>query len=326
MIRRARPAAILTGVVLLVCALGTPYAHGDGGGGPRDGETAAGCTGSDAALSCGVVVHTPGEGGEGGASGGPGVARPYYWTYEVTVFRPGGPLPGGVVSGVFEQAGGIPAPSGPNPPGLTPGAIACGARQGGSIVDGQATTAREVQRSTGSVVASRIVCVALRGGAVPPLDAAPTYAEIWRNVALPRPVVLVSPKVTGLTGMPTWFWYDQTNLVQVDVTLNGWTVTGAAHLTQVEWDTGDHHVASVGGTFDAPVPLSSERDHAAEHVYETKGTYPLGASTEWEGRVHVTGPNGEASDEDLGTFRLAPAIRVYDVLEARASLIPEPAG
>jgi|GEM_PF-3106135 len=307
---------LATATVVVLGSIGTAAnAHANGG-----------CVHAVGAIDCGANDQTPGGGagggtGGGGRGGGRGAVSAYFWRYV--------PIDGGGSWGVsldaaaaaFLAAGGIPAPGGATPPGLPAGAVACGVRQGGVLVDGQVLLAEEVQRSTSAVVLRRFVCVALRGAA-PPVNASPTYAEIWRDVAIPMATVNVSPKVTGLTGLPTWFWYDQPTVVQVNVTLNGWTVTGTAKLTRVEWDTGDHQVAAVDGTFDAPVGVSTEHDHAAEHVYETKGRYDLGVVTEWTGRAHITGPFGENTDESIGVFRLDPVARAYDVLEARAALIP----
>lgn len=322
MMRRFATVAITLALTLgyATCNIAPTFAAAGGGDGAKD-PTEAGCSGGEGGLQCGVVVTTPG----GVASGGSGtVARPFFWQYEVLVFGSGGAVSIDVAAAAFQQAGGIAAPGGGTPAGLTPGAVACGTRQAGALVDGQVALGQEIQRSTGQVVATRYACLALRNAAAQPANAAPTYADIWRAVLIPKPTVNVSPKVTGLTGLPTWFWYDQANEVRVDATLNGWTVTGTARLTRVVWDAGDHHTASADGTFDAPVPQSTEHDHAAEYVYETKGSYQLGVVTEWTGRVHITGPAGENADEPIGTFRLAPVARVYDVLEARASLIPSP--
>lgn len=286
------------------------------------GDTGSGGSWDPGHESLVVGVVDPAGSGDQQAAGTGGTARPFYWRY-TPMTTEGLDVEGGLALGyAAREAGDIPPPT-PYPPDAPAGAAPCGVSRGDVIVFGIINYAEEIQRSTGAVIGHKYICVPLHGAPSPPTAAAPTLAEIWKAVPVPHPNVLVSPRIAGLTGMETWFWYDQPTEVQVNVTLDGWMVTGTARLTRLEWDTGDHDgTLHVAGTYDTPVQTSTEHDHAARHVYETKGRYVLSTTAEWTGRVHLTGPAGEDTDEGIGTLRLVPTTRDYDVLEVRSQLIP----
>lgn len=321
-IRRCAPTVLALAVLAAPTPAGGSFdlPPGDGGGSVEchyvttpDGQQV---------MECGGQSGDPGRAG-GAGSPGAGSLSPFFARYIKLADSPGGVFGGSEGAVAIFESGNIPPPM-PPPADWDGFGHPCGARQGGAIVFGVIASAEKIDRATNRILARHYVCLPLHGAPQAPWAEPPTIQEIWRSVPVPTPMVLVSPKLTGLTGMETWFWYDQATEVQISVNLDGWTVTGTARLTSVEWDTGDHHTRHVEGTYDAPVRPSTEEHHAAHYVYETKGHYVVSVTAQWSGRVHLAGPDGDATDADIGTLRLVPVTRDYDVLEVRASLIPTP--
>ena len=52
----------------------------------------------------------------------------------------------------------------------------------------------------------------------PALPVAPTIGDVWRAVALPRPVVGVNPVTRGVTGLETRLWSGGPQTVQIAAT------------------------------------------------------------------------------------------------------------
>jgi hypothetical protein len=178
-----------------------------------------------------------------------------------------------------------------------------------------------VQDLDGNVVRTERRCVPLNpDGSIPPAPESPpvpSIADIWRAALaqIGPPTLGVNPEPVGLTGLETWFWYDGSSTVAVSVSLQGWTVTGTAHLSEVAIDTGD------GGTAVATAP-GSHTEPAARHVYETKGAYDLTITARWEADVVLSGPGLPARPTPIGAAVLRTS-RTYPVQEVR-SLLVEP--
>ena len=124
----------------------------------------------------------------------------------------------------------------------------------------------------------------------------------------------LNPRVTGLTGLATWLWYDfsqpDTHLLetQVSVAARGttWTLDMVAWVDEVWWDIDcqaacDYHgaraafdesaidyVLDLPDTLEQPVPdydggEEGDGQAAAEHLYRTKGDYIVSTATVWRG-------------------------------------------
>lgn len=151
----------------------------------------------------------------------------------------------------------------------------------------------------------------------PALPRPPSIVEIWRAIAIPAPELHANPAGEGVTGLPTWLWSGGPTERAVSVTLDGWTLTGTARLTGWSYDPGD-------GT--PPVTANAQgsgdpEHHAAEHLYEIKGTYELTVTANWEAELTLSGHGVTGHPVDIGTARLTTT-RTYPVVEVRAVLVP----
>jgi hypothetical protein len=176
-------------------------------------------------------------------------------------------------------------------------------------------------RSTGALVGEpRQICVPLTDPASdtppppPALPEPPTIGEIWDAVSLSAPEVGVSPTNEGVTGLETRLWAaNPRHDVGVSVTLDGFTVTGTAHLVGYRFDFGDGEATTTTTAGNASTP-------AARHVYETKGAYVLRIAALWRGQFVMTGPGIVTPvPVDLRTAQLTTT-RAYRVAEIRSVL------
>jgi hypothetical protein len=176
-------------------------------------------------------------------------------------------------------------------------------------------------RSTGALVGEpQQICVPLTDAASgtppapPTLPEPPTIGEIWDAVALSAPNVGVSPANEGVTGLETRLWAANPRTdVAVSVTLDGFTVTGTAHLVGYSFDFGDGDAITTTTAGDARAP-------AARHVYETKGAYALRIAALWRGQFVMSGPGITTPvPVDLRTAQLTTT-RSYRVVEIRSVL------
>lgn len=166
-----------------------------------------------------------------------------------------------------------------------------------------------------------VVCQPLAGLAVdgppdpPTVPQPPTIGEIWRAAGLPAPTIGTNPAVRGVTGLTTWVWTGGAAPVAVAVGLDGYRITGRAHVVGYGAFSGEGRwvrTASPGGP----------GDPAFTHTYERKGTYRLGVATIWNATAVMTGPGLTAPlSIDLGSALVTNG-RDYPVVAVRSVLVP----
>jgi hypothetical protein len=145
---------------------------------------------------------------------------------------------------------------------------------------------------------------------------------------LPTPTFAVNPYPEGLTGLESWFWYDDdgaSSLEPIDVdgttrpgltvtaTAGPYSITAQAWITHYRWETGD------GAVYTSTRP-GTEDDPAASHIYETKGDYTVAIETVWVGTYTWTAGSFSGSG-DLGSVTRR-STHDYRVVEARSVLVP----
>jgi hypothetical protein len=283
-----RAAALVAVTTLVIACLVSP-AHaggrGDGGLDDRPGPH----------LTVGLAVIAPGESGKS------------YDPHDDDAPRP-----------IRYEA--VPAHS--PPPGLD---NLCNAAQGpvapGTVAWGWWYTVTAIDNATGQVLSRETVCVPLPDPNTPgpppppPVPVPPTIGEIWDAAGIPAPAVGVSPGAVGVVGLDTWLWSGGPDVVQLAVTLGGWTVTGVAHRTELRFDTGD------GDTTTAPAP-GSRAAPALTHVYDVKGEYALQVASVWQATVTMTGPGLAAPIPIAIGSAVVTVTQDYPVVEVRSVLLP----
>ena len=149
--------------------------------------------------------------------------------------------------------------------------------------------------------------------APPAVTQPPTIGEIWRSIALPAPSIGASPAARGITGLSTRVWTNGSAPVAIAVSLGGFTITGTASIVGYGVFAGDGWIRSAdAGTPDRP---------AAEHTYESTGTYRLGVATEWSAAAVIIGPGlATPLTIDLGTAIVTNG-RDYPVVQVRSRLL-----
>jgi hypothetical protein len=164
-------------------------------------------------------------------------------------------------------------------------------------------------RADGTVLASYVQNECDPATAAPPAPL-PTAGDILRQAPIPAPDVTTSPHADGLVGLPNWFWYEGATTVPVQATLNGWTATATATITNYHWDLG----GDVGR--DAVSP-GSEDQPAVIYTYEHDGTYDLQMTTTWGAEFTLTG-YGSTFTSGLGTMDMTGPVRPYVVRQVEA--------
>ena len=148
----------------------------------------------------------------------------------------------------------------------------------------------------------------------PPVAQPPTIGEIWRSIALPVPPIGASPATRGITGLSTRVWTDGAAPVAIAVSLGGFTITGTARVVEYGVFAGE------GGWTPSPDAGASDAP-AAEHTFETTGTYRLGVGTRWSAVAVINGPGLAAPlTIDLGRAIVTNG-RDYPVVQIRARLV-----
>jgi hypothetical protein len=176
--------------------------------------------------------------------------------------------------------------------------------------DGRQEYMRLIDRVTNQVVDSRFRCpdpTVHALGDFPPVPPPPT--AVWEQVPLPAPEVKVNPGPAGLTGLETYFWYDQPTTANLQLNLDGFTVTVNARMVRLRWRTGD------GAELTSTVPGDPSHP-AAKHVYEAKGTYTVTLDVRWSGTYSVAGPGFDPITVPLGE-RTFSGQATYAVAEIR---------
>jgi hypothetical protein len=148
--------------------------------------------------------------------------------------------------------------------------------------DGYQTLYQLIDRTTNEIVDTRVACIDRAAGTVSP-PVPPNPDAVWDRVPLPPPEVRVNPAAGGLTGLETFFWYDQPADARLDVDLDGFVVTLDAKAVRWRWRTGD------GTELTSSQPGTAEAA-AASHIYETKGDYTLTIEVTWAGTYQFSGP------------------------------------
>jgi hypothetical protein len=148
----------------------------------------------------------------------------------------------------------------------------------------------------------------------PPDLVAPTVGDVWRAVALPRPVVGANPVTRGVTGLDTWLWSGGPTVVQVAATIGAFRITGTARVVGYRFATDEGFLA-------ATVAPGDDAHPRAVHRFARKGAHSLSVSTVWRATVTMTGPGGAAPvPVDLDTAVLTATVD-YPVVEVRSRLV-----
>jgi hypothetical protein len=142
----------------------------------------------------------------------------------------------------------------------------------------------------------------------------PTVGDVWRAVALPRPVVGANPVTRGVTGLDTWLWSGGPTVAQVAATIGAFRITGTARVVGYRFATDE-------GYLGATIAPGDDAHPGAIHRFARKGAHALSVSTVWRATVTMTGPGGAASvPVDLDTAVLTATVD-YPVVEVRSRLV-----
>jgi hypothetical protein len=148
----------------------------------------------------------------------------------------------------------------------------------------------------------------------PPGLVAPTIGDVWRAVALPRPVVGANPVTRGVTGLDTWLWSGGPTVVQVAATIGAYRITGTARVVGYRFATDE-------GFLGETIAPGDDAHPAAIHRFARKGPHALSVSTVWRATVTMTGPGGIAAvPVELDTAVLTATVD-YPVVEVRTRLV-----
>jgi hypothetical protein len=155
-------------------------------------------------------------------------------------------------------------------------------------------------------------------GSAPPWEA-PSAAEIWEQIPLPRRGIGASPPGTadwpGITRLPTFLWSDERPETTAAVSMRGFSVTVTARAVAYAWSFGNGATEVAGDPPNATVP------------YTRRGDYDVTLYVVWEARAHLAYDAWglDLGETDLGTVTL-PEHRSYHVAEIRAVLRTTPRG
>lgn len=147
----------------------------------------------------------------------------------------------------------------------------------------------------------------------PVLPQPPTVGDVWRAVALPRPVVGVNPVSRGVTGLTTRLWSGGPQVARVAATIDGFTVTGTARVVEYRFATDEGYLGASGP--------GSEANPADTHLFATKGAHTLSVSSVWRATVTMSGPGVVvAVPVDIDVAVLTATVD-YPVVEVRSQLV-----
>jgi hypothetical protein len=174
----------------------------------------------------------------------------------------------------------------------------------------------------GRVLSDTHVCVAFPDpndtSAPPPapvMPLPPTVGDVWRAIALPRPVVGANPVSRGVTGLETRLWSGGAQTAQVAVTIGGFRTSGIARVVGYRFSTDEGYLGESVSPGDPSVP-------ATAHRFATKGAHSLSVSSVWRATVTMTGGGVGAVPVpiDIETAVLTATV-VYPVAEVRSRLV-----
>lgn len=171
----------------------------------------------------------------------------------------------------------------------------------------------------GQVVSDELVCVAhpnANDGAppMPVLPTSPTVGDVWRAVALPRPVVGANPVSRGVTGLKTRLWAGGAQTAQVAVSIGAYRITGTARVVEFRFSTDEGYSGASTAPGDASNP-------AATHEFTRKGAHQLSVASVWRATVTLVGPGVTVPIPiDIDTAVLTATVD-YPVVEVRSRLV-----
>jgi hypothetical protein len=174
-----------------------------------------------------------------------------------------------------------------------------------------------VDVATNEVVANREYCYDPQGATAPLPVAPPTLAQVLGRTPIPEPVIGRNPSGRGLTGLASWFWVDGApETVAVDLTLQGWKVSGSLEAGEWRWTVGDAEHTSAGP--------GSEAAPAVEHTFERTGTVEVAVDVAWSGSYTVSGYGTSFTVPGLATTTSSSLD--YEVIEVRSVVDASEAG
>ena len=173
--------------------------------------------------------------------------------------------------------------------------------------------------SDGRVVSDELVCVPHPtpndvAPASPTLPVSPTIGDVWRAVALPRPVVGANPVSRGVTGLETRMWSGGAEAVRVAITIGEYRIAGTAAVVEYRFFTDEGFAGASTTPGDAASP-------AATHTFVAKGPHTLSVASVWRANVTMVGPGVTGPIPlDINTAVLSATV-AYPVVEVRTRLV-----
>ena len=152
----------------------------------------------------------------------------------------------------------------------------------------------------------------------PVLPPPPTIGDVWRAIALPRPVVGANPVTRGVTGLDTRLWSGGPDAVQVAVAMGGFRITGTARVVEYRFFTDEGYLGATPGP-------GNESEPGVTHRFSVKGAHSVSVASVWRATVTMTaigaGPGGAiAVPIDIDTAVLTATV-AYPVTEVRSRLV-----
>ena len=144
----------------------------------------------------------------------------------------------------------------------------------------------------------------------------PEVAGAKKEETIPVPVVGISPRAEGLTGLITGLWHEGPTERSASINVAGETMTVTYRPTRFTWTMGD---GSAPITRTPPEAPGSEADWAAEHTYEKKGDFTIELEVVWEGSYTRTPPGGAPETVSVPSITVTGSLD-YHVIEVRSGL------
>ncbi|MGQ0615452.1 MAG: hypothetical protein ACT4PW_00420 [Acidimicrobiia bacterium] len=132
----------------------------------------------------------------------------------------------------------------------------------------------------------------------------------------------MSPPGYGVVGIATYFWYEDPGVVEVPVSVRGWTGTATVTLDRYSWSVGNDRDRD-GAADVVTGPPGTAETPSATYVYDHDGLYPVVVSAHWSGTYTVTNPDGFTAVAGLDD-QVLTAGTGYPVVEIQAVIGPRP--